>query len=240
MQPIGWKVRGDLFGLLLRKQDSAHVGKKPRVVEWSERDDWICLCVKMGLNVREIVELSYSWPQPITTTQQAYDKLKQLHLERLYKRKDKKRAGSHNQNIIYVFSKLTGQALEYGMRVWGVTRDSCPEGMRFRPDLSLIVNGRSFHVEVQLSKIEGTRWGEKFRNYLRLYESLKKPFRVLILIDKREDVGKLKRTARRMMEDHPNLNLFLFLTLDQFHAERDVTKAKVWNGVWNNQRFALH
>jgi hypothetical protein len=240
LQPIGWWVRGELLRILKPRTANTTPKENSPVVNWSERNEWVTLCVKFGLNAREIVDLSYSWPQPITTVQQVYDKISQLHLERLYKRKDRKRAGDHNRNIIYAFSKLTGQALEYGLGVWNVMRDSCPDGMRFRPDLSLVIDHRTFHVEVQLSKIEGTRWGEKFRNYVRLYKSIKKPFRVLILVDKREDVSKLCRNARKTLKDHPDLNLFLFMTLEQFRFAPDVIKAPVWRGVWSDKPQGLH
>jgi hypothetical protein len=183
----------------------------------------------MGLNAREIRDLSFSWPQPITTLQQVYDKIEQLHLQRLYKRKDKKRVGTHNQNIIYVFSKLTGQALEYGEEVTDVIRDAVPyHGVRFRPDLGLKIGKFQFYVEVQLSKIEGTRWSEKFTNYLKLYQSAKRPFRVLFLVDKGTDVTTLRARAREILKDRPQLQLFLFSTIHDFKSQRDILKAAVW------------
>lgn len=235
MSIVGSKARFDVFGLLLRKIEHAVQRPKPRVVIWNERDDWIAICVKMGLNAGEIVKLSYSWPRPVTTLQQCYEMIERLHLSKLYKRNQKKlRNTHHDRNIIYAFSKLTGQAMEHGHVVRDVFRDSTPHpSARFRPDLALRVGKYQFYVEVQLSKIEGVRWHAKFANYLRLYETIKEPFRVLVLIDKHVDVAKLRQRARDILDDRPALNLFLFMPLDQFEFERDVLKNSVWLGAWH-------
>lgn len=242
MQAIGWHVRDRLFSVVPLKTLFHTEGEKLRpVIAWKERDEWIILCVKMGMNAREIRDLSFSWPQPITTTQQVYDKIVQLNLKRRYKHGQKKlRVGSHNENIIYVFSKLTGQAVEYGLEVSDVMRDACPDGARFRPDLRMTIGERRFFVEVQLSKIEGTRWAQKFRNYLKLYETIRTPFRVLFLIDKRDDVAKLKRYARWVLKERANLNLYLFMTLAEFRYQTDILKARVWYGAWGTTMYALH
>ncbi len=242
MVSIGWWVRTTLLPIVEPYFAAKASPRKPRLVEWKERDDWIVICVRMGLNAREISNLSYSWPRPISTVRQVYDKIEQLNLKRAYKTaQKKKRVGLHNENMIYAFSKLTGQALEHGFRVRDVMRDSAPEGMRFRFDLQIRINQFLFFVEVQLSKIEGTRWGEKFRNYIRLYESLGQPFRCLVLVDKREDIAKIRRMARNQLRKmgHPNLNLFLFMTLDQFRNAPDVVKGPVWSTVWSNKPVAL-
>ncbi len=239
MVRIGMSVRHRLFGLLKPLPRRSVLLPDPRVVEWIERDDWIAICVKMGLNAREIVELSYSWPRPVTTQQQVYEMIERLRLTRAYKRKDKIRAGHHNRNIMYAFSKLTGQAMEHGYVVRDIFRDAAPQTaqhsvlFRFRPDLALRIGSYQFYVEVQLSKIEGTRWGQKFSNYLKLYRTIKSPFRVLFLVDKNTDISKLRQRARNVLEKNPNLNMFLFITLDQFENERDILKGRVWFTAWH-------
>lgn len=230
MRPIGLRAHQAIYRIIEPKNEHATAAGKPRVVIWDERDEWIALCVKMGLNAREISNLSLSWPQPLRTTQQVYEKISQIRLERRYRSAQKRlRSSSHDRNIIFAFSKFTGQALEYGLTVRHVMRDSVPyPGMRFRPDLSFQIDAFLFYVEVQTSKIEGTRWYEKFRNYLKLYKLMRRPFRVLFLVDKAVDVSILRRRAREVLTDNPKLNLFLFMTLDEFHFRGDVLKAHAW------------
>ncbi len=119
--------------------------------------------------------------------------------------------------------------MEYSYIVREIFRDATPPSLaRFRPDLALRIGRYQFYVEEQLSKIEGTRWAVKFSNYLKLYKTVKEPFpRVVSLVDKNVDIAKLRQRAREVLHKHPTLNLFLFMTLDQFEFERDVLKSKV-------------
>ena len=201
---------------------------------WTERDDFARTCIAMGLNARQIATLSLSSPQPLRTTQQVYDKIAALGLDRMYasRRVQNRRKGYHNQNIITVLMKLYGQALEYGLDVCDIHRDAVPEpDARFRPDLGLCIGGRRFFVEVQLSRIELTRWTAKMANYLRLYERHKRPFRALFLIDRAAGLPRVREYARWVLRERPNLNLFLFATLADFERRGDVLYSPVWLGA---------
>ncbi len=116
----------------------------------------------MGLNAGEIVRLSYSWPRPITTQQQCYEMIERLGLKRLYDKNQKKlRKGHHDRNIMYAFSKMTGQAMELPAISFEKSfRDATPHPRaRFRPDLALRIGRYQFYVEVQLSKIDRDTMG---------------------------------------------------------------------------------
>ena len=203
---------------------------------WKDRNDFLRTCVLFGLNARQVSELSLSTPQPMRALQHVYDKIEGQGLARLYKSKkvENRRKGDHNQQIIRVMMKLVGQAYEYGYAVSELMRDGVPcDGARFRPDIGLKVGERQFYVEIQLSKIQQTRWHEKMRNYLRLYRGIRQPFRVLFLVDRAHDVPRLREYARQVLEDRPQLNLFYFLTLAEFEYARDILKARVWYGAWH-------
>ncbi|MGC3970597.1 MAG: hypothetical protein QM775_25660 [Pirellulales bacterium] len=196
----------------------------------------------MGLNAQDIVTFATSWPHPIKTTTQVYDIRDRLGLQRLYKKVQKTRSSAHNSNIANVFMKLAGQAMHHGYEVTDVMKDAVADDrVRFRPDLGLKVQGKyRFFVEVQLSRIQATRWGTKFRNYLRLYERGYGPFRVLFLVDSPGDIIRLREYARDILrEKHPALNMFLFMSLADFKFQRDVLKAHVWQGAWTRERVPL-
>lgn len=210
---------------------------------WSERSDFLHTCVALGLNARQIHQLSLSTPHPVTTVQQVYDMIQNRGLDRLYNsgKIKRRRMGPHNQQIISTFAKLYGQACELGHDVTDVIRDEVPcPGARFRPDLGIRIPPRQFYVEVQLSKLQLTRWTAKMSNYLRLYKLMKQPFRALFMNDRPDDIVRLREFARWVLRDRPDLNLFLFLSLDDFARERNVMTTKVWQSPWSSKdRFSL-
>src|SRR5205823_3542272 len=89
------------------------------VAGWKDRDDFLRACVATGLNARQIHLVSLSSPAPLNSTQRVYQKIAEQGLERLYrsKRIERRRRGYHNEQIIRVFMKLCGQAMEYGYEV---------------------------------------------------------------------------------------------------------------------------
>ncbi len=146
------EIRTLLLGLLMPDAHVPAIKESSRPVNWKERDQWIELSVRMGLNAREISEFSYSWPQPVTTTTQVFQMIDRLNLRRAYNRSRKLRGGHHHANIAFAFTKLCGQAMEWDYEVTDVLRDESPvEGSRFRPDLGFQIDGKLFYVEAQLS-----------------------------------------------------------------------------------------
>ena len=210
--------------------------------EWN-RSDFLGTCVSFGLNARQISELSLSTPRPMKTVQHVYETIESQNLSRLYRSRkiENRRKGDHNQNIIRVFMRLYGQALELGHEVTEVARDQIPEeGERFRPDLAMRIGGRQFYVEIQLSKIQQTRWHLKMRNYLRFYRRIGRPFRVLKLVDRSTDIPKLREYARQVLSRNPSLNLYYFMTFGEFYQLGDVVSDEVWLGAWHpKQKYAL-
>ncbi len=226
----GASFRLRILGLLKPHNAKDADGRFDRPINWIHRDDWVMLSVKMGLNAREISEFSYSWPQPISTVQQVFQMIERLNLRRAYNRARKVRGGHHHKMIAFVFMKLFGQAMEHGHEVTNIQRDQVPvEGMKFRPDLGGEIDGKLFYVEAQLSRIIHTRWGTKFRNYVKLYKKLKRPITVLFLIDRVGDIATLRRYARDVLENEGvRFSIFRFLTIDQFRQERDILRINVW------------
>lgn len=243
MEDIGWTTRVLLFGILERKRSfpTDLIGTRP--VEWSERDDWVRVSIEMGLNAADIVRFSMScWPVGISTTTQVYEIRDRLGLQKLYKKMQKQRSSEHNRNIAFVFSKLAGQAMSFGYSVSDVLRDATVhDKVKFRPDLGMRIQGKyRFFVEVQLSRIQATRWGVKFRNYVRLYEKGIGPYRVLFLVDRPGDIVRLREYARDILrEKHPQLDLFLFATLAEFKYEPDILSMPVWQRAWTRDRVSL-
>jgi hypothetical protein len=194
------------------------------------------------LNGPEIVKFSYSWPQPIRTTQQVYDKIETLNLQRARRKAERVRRGHHNKNIAYVFTKLAGQAMEFGYEVTDVLRDEVPmEGMRFRPDIGLRIDDRiQCYVEVQLSRLQFTRWSVKFRNYVKLYRKMKKPFRAIFLVDRAGDIATLRRYAREVLEaEGLRFSLFRFMTIDEFRFQTNILTAAVWQSERRKELSSL-
>jgi hypothetical protein len=242
IEDIAWTARVMVFGLLVRQRSYPPDMTRTRPVEWMERDALVETSIRMGLNAQDIVIFSTCWPLPIRTTTQVYDIRDRLGLQRLYKKIQKTRSSAHNTNIANVFMKLAGQAMLCGYDVTEVMKDAVPDDrVRFRPDLGLRIQGKyRFFAEVQLSRIQATRWGVKFRNYVRLYEKGYGPFRVLFLVDSPGDIVRLRQYARDILRvKHPNLHLFVFMSLADFRFQRDILTSPVWQGEWTRDRTAL-
>lgn len=206
---------------------------------WKARSDFLRTCIALGLNAQQIADLSRSTPQPFRHVRRVYEQLETQGLVKLFnsRRIASRRKGDHNQQIIRVFMKLYGQATEYGYEVSEVIRDASPHPRaRFRTDLGLRIAPRLFFCEVQLSKIQQTRWHEKMRHYLRLYELLGEPFRALFLVDRAQDIPRLREYGRDVLRTRPNLNLYYFLTLGEFEVARDVIEGRVFHGCSQDHR----
>jgi len=207
------------------------------VTKWEDREDWLATCVDFGMSVPTIVKFSLSWPQSITTHQQLYEMIERLGLTSLYKRRAKWRTGDHNKAIIGTFTKVAGQLMEYGHELSDVRREESPidDGPGLQMDWAVRVDDKYwFLAEVQLSKTKHTKWATKIKQFVRLYKLMKKPFRVLMIVGSNKDLSKIRAKAREALKEsgHPNLNLFLFITSDQFRAAVDVVKAPIWHGAW--------
>src|SRR4051794_39531225 len=186
---------GPVFGGLKPQTGTRTLGP-PRVpITWAPRDELVRVAIKYGLNAREISLLTLSCPQPLTTSQGVYDLIQSRGWERLYNSAQARhrRRDFHDRQLNVLWTKLVGQALEYGHPVDEFLRDAAPvEGLKFRPDLGLRIADRSFYVELQLSKLEFTRWTAKMRHYVKLYRLLRRPFRVLFVIAKQSNVAKAR------------------------------------------------
>jgi len=197
----------------------------------------------MGLNGPQIKKLSLSTPSPINHMSRVYEALDENGLERLYmsRRIERRRRGPHNRHIIDVFMRVFGHALGHGFTVSDVMRDECPvEGARFRTDVGMRINHRQFFFEIQISKLEYTRWRAKVKNYYRLHLSGSKPFQACFLVSRDIDVHAVREAVRDALGERTRLNRFLVMTLDDFFATWDVVGKKCWLGAWDrHERFSL-
>lgn len=211
---------------------------------WRDKEDFFRTCIEMGLNADEIKILTGAFHDPekrIKHNSLVYAYIDgRPELQKLYyaKKTKARRVGDHNKNIILSFMNLFGLAMKYGYEATDVLRDRAPEGEKFRPDLVIRVGGRLFFCEIQLSKIQQTRWREKMRHYLRYYERVKQPFRVLFLVQGGQ-INTLRAYARDVLKDHPALNLYYFMTLDQFRMTNDVLHEPVWEGARSHAKHSL-
>ena len=214
--------------------------RRPPVVMWKERNNFVRVCVSMGLSGPQISALSLSTPQPLRSSTKVYDKIQELHLEKLFQspKIKRRRYGPHNKLIHDVFMKVAGQAWEYGCEVADVMRDEVPAPKaRFRPDIGLQINGRQYYFEVQISRLEFTRWHAKLKHYVKLYEDTGEPFRVCLLLLDRPSVVRVRAYARVLLQEkHPNLNPFYFMTLGDFQTEWDVVRRPTWAWCWNPEK----
>jgi len=216
----------------------------PPVVRWKERDHFVRVCVKMGLNGPQIAKLSLSTPQEMRTHQQVYDKIQQLGLDRLYtsRKIERRRHGDHNKAIHDIFMKVCGQAMEYGYPVTDVFRDECPSPRtKLRVDVGMKIGSRLHLFEPQISPMERVRWHSRLDAYVRLYEALREPFRSNWLVVDLPTAKRVRGYAREVLvrRKHPALSLFNFIVLDAFRSEPDILKAPVWLPTWSDRPVSL-
>lgn len=241
---IGTTERSENGSLMLETGSLGFPVRTPPIGRWKERDDFVRVCINMGLNGPQIAKLSLSTPQPMRTAQHVYDKIQSLGLDRRYMSRmiQRRRIGDHNRAIHSVFMKVFGQAMEYGYTVREVMRDACPHpGSKLRVDVGLRILPRLHFFEPQLSPMEYVRWHARLDAYVRLYERLGQPFRSNWLLTDRTVVTKVSRHAREVLtrRRHPNLNLFNFITLHEFQTEPDILKAPVWTSTWGDRKATL-
>lgn len=233
------RVNPRVFSKQKPRTTSATPEASPLVVDGAaERYAFLKLCIEFGLNAPQISKLSLSTPFKMGAHQSVYEAIETQGLGRLYtsRKIETRRKGYHNQTIMFVFMKMYGQASETRHSVHHVFRDEAPApGVKFRPDLGMTIDSRRFLIEVQLSKLQFTRWRTKMQNYLTLYKKIKQPFRVLFLVE--NDIVNLREYAREILFEHPNLNLFLFMPLAQFDRQWDVLHEPCWEHAWTPRKL---
>ena len=211
-------------------------GKGRRILKGWNKQDWIKLCVEMGITGPMISAFSLSWPEQIAAAQTVYDNIERLGLGRKYKRSaiKKRQVGDHNAGILHSFMKVAGQFIEHGALVWDAFREEAPvPGCRFQSDWGLRADNLWFLCEYQNSPIRHTNWRQKHRNAVELYEMTGEPFRQLVLLAPNISRVRWLPTVGRLSGITGTCPLFYYMEYEQFVRCENVVSDAVWHDVWN-------
>jgi len=214
-----------VFDGVLREEKKNPDFRRHTIKEVREKARIIEKCAKVGLSIDQ---MEYVLPNfGITLKQRAiYNYIRELKLPRSYKTSSGQQS-HHVYMVMWTLVELVKGFNAAGKTVDLILSEAAPEGERFRPDLELHVGNLRFFVEVQLSGIANTRWNVKHRNYLRLYEKIKKPFRTLFVLDQKGEMSYVRQGGRQVLKDRPNLDLFYYATLQTIRDGNFVEEA-VW------------
>jgi len=151
------------------------------IQERREKARLIEKCAKLGLSVDQ---MEFVLPNfGVNLKKRAiYNYIPELKLPRSYKTSSGQQ-GHHHYMCMWTLVEMVKAFNDAGKKVDLMLSNSTPDGERFRPDLELHVGKLRYFVEVQLSGIANTRWNVKHRNYVRLRERTRRPFRTLFIID---------------------------------------------------------
>lgn len=196
----------------------------------------------MGMTAPQIAKLSLSTPQPMRTHQHVYEAIESAGFLKLYRTPliERRRIGPHNVAMIDVFMRTYGQALEHNFEVSDVMRDEAPHPKsRNRVDVGMRINDRLFFWECQVSKLYHTRWYEKLRGYMRLYERREvmlagDNFRCNLLLQDGPTLNRVRYFCQELLyKTHPSLNLFNFIEVID-HRRWNILTAPVWTPTWDD------
>lgn len=208
--------------------------KKRVLTAWPERDYWVKVLIDFGLTKEQIALVSEAWPQPIGDTSNVYRLLERRKLLKRYDRMVHKRVSKHSKDLIKCFMRLISFMFLRTTAITDVFREVRHGSVI--PDFGFKVGKRQFFCEAQVSRAGMVHWQERMQGYLDLYLKKKEPFRVLFIIA--GDLDGPRAVANEVMQDRPNLNLFLFLSYKEFEERIDLVHGKLWITT-KGQRVAL-
>ncbi len=206
--------------------------------ERKDRDERLRRCRKMRFTALQILAYSQTWPRPYGQIQHVKRRLRELGL----KAKPKKDQRPHDEEAIDAFIRIATDAVAEGYRVVEERREhSIGNDSGIRADFRFVLVGkgvsRERFLEVQLSRMPAGDWKRKLDKYLR-YRKRKDvgPFRVCVLVEDRdapeehryEELKKAFAIAQWLMEDRPNMTLFLFQHLPDFKVGGNAVTGKGW------------
>jgi hypothetical protein len=206
--------------------------------EIQRRRHFVEQCVRIGMSVRHMVAFLPTWGVTLSRSQ-VYDYLSDVKRPRRYE-SAWQRMSTHDRLALDCFVKIAVDAAVHGIRTEQISKASpVPEG-RFRPDLHWFMGGREYFLEMQSSPLEETRWTTKFRNYLRLYNSVKRPFSVLFVIGSQYDRVRAREYARKSLiaSGHRLRTLFLFCRELEVLNAGNASSDPVWQLAWGDGKPA--
>lgn len=225
-----------LKGLEKPKRTGYHPGLKSLTIdERQERASMIYSLVTLGMAAEQIVDFLPTWGISLSRST-VYEYLSEMRLPRYYKRA----AGEQSHHDYYTFRffiKIAQDAHAAGMRTSRLMKGKLAwEGMHFRPDFKFEMGKYLRFMEMQLSDLAETRWTTKFSNYWRLKKLTGLKFRVLFIIDQKGDLAYVRRHARLFLEKRKeDVNLFLFIRLDDLKGSANTVTDKVWWTPWTRR-----
>jgi len=135
----------------------------------------------------------------------------------------------HDYMTFECFLKICDGFKKLGAEPAAIRFNQSPgEKAGFRFDFKFRIGKYLFYGEVQLSDLAGTNWRRKHKGYVRWYERNTFPFRVLMVIDQKRDMSTVRAHAREVLQDHPNLNLYLYTTLNDLQASDNPVLEPIW------------
>lgn len=213
------------------------------VAEQKWREDAVGRCVRVGMSVQHMLKFLPTWGLPLHR-RQIYDYVNcQLKLPRRYVT-DRQKMSTHDRRTLDVFVTIAYAAAMMGERCERIGKGTVEGRSKFRPDLRWDMGGRSFYMEMQISRLEEPRWRRKFTNYLGYYKMLRKPIHVLFVVSGDTDKKYARATCRQVLKDYGNVNLknlFYFceekeLVSESMEAIPDNAAAdKIWSSAWDNR-----
>lgn len=177
-------------------------------------------------------EFSQSWPRPFTRIRNLRRRMAELKLRAI----DKKEQLPHRKAIIEVMIKACRDAKRAGWRIveWRIEY-SLGDGTKLKVDLYLVLE-KDGHERVRMFEVQLT-WQQSWKYRVKMEKAKRfrkrkgiTPFLFTFLIEDRDateshkfgEVNKAFKIGQAVMEDSPNLSLFLFHYLPQWRSEYNV------------------
>ncbi|QDT46153.1 hypothetical protein Pan258_01700 [Symmachiella dynata] len=175
-----------------------------------------------------------TWGIPASRTK-VYDYLSEMRLPKKYvdKCQTDSRQTHHDYFIFWSFIPIATGFHDRGLTTRSLEKGSAVEGERFRHDFKFCVDDYLYYIELQLSDLAQTRWRQKIRQYVRYYRKIKRPFRVLFVLDQHGSMTYVRSHARAVLkeEGHSELNLFLFTNLGELRKADNPAVQRIWWSV---------
>lgn len=235
--PSSVKARFDRVKRLIQKPKPGEPARPFQGITNDEKQRRMQLvrdCVSLGMSIEQMVDFLPTWDLTLSRST-LYEYLGVIRLPRSYKRSESEQ--SHHDYFTWrFFIRIAQDAFARGFRTKKLLKGTLAwPGMRFKPDFKFEVATYLFFMEMQLSDLTETRWFVKFSNYHRLFLSGHIRFRVLFIIDQKNDLSYVRAGARRFLEGkRSGRNLFLFICLSDLKGSANVAVDPVWMDPWGD------
>lgn len=196
--------------------------------------------IHLGMSLEQIVDFLPTWGLRLSRST-LYEYLPLLRLPRSYAKSDSQQT-HHDYFTLRFFLRIAEDAAAGGFQTRKLAKGKSPfDGARFRPDFKWEIRQYLFFLEMQLSDLAETRWSVKFRNYLKMRETLGRRFAALFVIDQKGDLAYARRHARNVIGRFggQGRNSLLFISLNDLKGSGNVALDPVWVNAWGEPRALL-